>query len=199
MKKFLIFIVLVGAGLSLTASQKGTSVTNLLAGMLPFLRPEVTIDFADNELAGIGEQEILEDYANLELQCTREPSGLGERVCFQDIKAINNIPANTIAFFFENDALTSIAAILPSSSQPKIAEYLNKEYVVFRKKNTGTVNPEGMETWLTSSGIIAAHPGDKPPQRDARMIWKSYAALSKKQGSLAIEMMKLKAGTKRNN
>lgn len=196
MKKIILIIILIGGGLSITASQKGTNVSNLLTGMLPFLKPEVTINFADGELAGLGEQEILKDYADLDLQCAHEPSGLGERVCYQDIKAINDIPASTIAFFFKKDALTSIAAVLPSSSQPKIVEHLNQEYVLFNKNYTGKGNQRSMAAWVTDSGIIAAHPGIAPPPKDARMIWTSYSTLSKKRGSLAVEMMKLKAASK---
>jgi hypothetical protein len=196
MKKLILLVVLVGGGLSITANQKGVSLTNYLAGIFPFLKPEVTVNFADEEMAGLNEQEILEDYAELDLQCTREPSGLGERVCYQEIKAINGIPANTVAFFFINDGLTSVAAVLPSSSQPQIAEYLNQEYVLFSDNYAGSGNQKSMAAWVTTSGIIVAHPGIQPPPKDARMIWTSNTALSKRRGSLAVEMMMLKAALK---
>ncbi|NOY73039.1 MAG: hypothetical protein GXP14_11840 [Gammaproteobacteria bacterium] len=196
MKKIILIIIFIGGGLSITASQKETNVTNLLAEILPFLKPGITIDFANNELTISGEKEILEDYAELDLQCAREPSALGERVCYQEIKSINGIPANTVAFFFIDDTLTSIAAVLPSSSQLKIVEHLNQEYVLFNKEYSGGSDKKSMAVWVTVSGIISAHPGTDPPPKDARMIWTSYAALSKKQSSLAIEMMKLKARAK---
>ncbi len=199
MKKIILIIILVSGGISIAASQEGISVTNLLAGILPFLKPEVTVDFSDDELALLGEREILEDYAGLDLQCAHEPSDLGERVCYQDIKTINGLPANTIAFFFIKDTLVRIATVLPSSSHPRITEYLNQEYVLFRKEYSKEGYKNSMAVWVTTSGTILSHPGDIPPPKDARMIWTSYAALNKNRDSLAVSMMKMMAAAKNND
>ncbi len=196
MKKIILLITLIGVTLAIISFQKETGFANSPLGKWPFQTQKATIDLSDKELTHLNEQKILEHYADLSLKCAPEPSDLGERVCYQNINTFNDIPAQTIALFLIDDTLAHITVIFPSSSQPDIIEYLNKKFVFINNLPKGAENVNGAAAWITSSGIIAAHPDTKPPPKDARIVWRSYDSLSANKNSTAIRIMKLAAESK---
>lgn len=96
----LLFITLLISG-CVGSSEAGNAFFHKAVAALPVVAPYLEIDFKeitpDMKEADLGKQ-----FPNLALECHEEPSNLGDRVCWDQIGWMNNLPADHVAFFLRS-------------------------------------------------------------------------------------------------
>lgn len=118
----LIIFLVVGGGWLL--QQKPSYAYTIKNRMLHAIKvtDSITLPFA--KLSGaMTEQDILNRYPDLGLDCGKESSNLGDRSCYASIRKVNGVDSWFIVFFFENGQLSGLKLdIQPDGHEAMLSE-----------------------------------------------------------------------------
>jgi hypothetical protein len=165
MKKLILLLIAVGAFWFYVDSERPDWFLKLRTS-IPFIDTRVSVDFGSSGLNEMTEEDVLERFDHLYLACAREPSNLGERVCWTYISQFNDLPAHMVAFFFDKDRLGLIRVEYSLTQHEALVASLNDAYSM-RLPDVGA-RDSGRPSLLlypTPSGFLATQqelqPGDK--------------------------------------
>jgi hypothetical protein len=165
MKKLILLLIAVGAFWFYVDSERPDWFLKLRTS-ISFIDTTVSVDFGSSGLDEMSEEDVLDRFDHLYLMCAREPSNLGERVCWAYISRFNDLPAHMVAFFFDKGRLGLMRIEYPLTQHEALAAYLSDEYPM--RLPDVSARDSGRPSLLlypTASGFLATQqelkPGDK--------------------------------------
>lgn len=132
-----------------------------------------TVDIDINELSsGLSESDILVMYPKLELSCGYDPSVLGNRSCYTNVRRINDSDAWYFVFFFNNNKLNNIKMDFTSSGHENILRKLKAKHGEPRKLK-GSTQAIPLIKWSLKQGILTTNEFAYR-ERTTQVLWISY-------------------------
>ena len=148
------FVSLAAAGVFwLTQQSPGHEFTikNRLVHLVA-VHSDIDIDFSDME-ASMTESRIQERFAELDLDCGKEPLVSGDRSCYAPVRTVNGIDAWFVVFFFEKGELVGVKVDLRPSGHDPMGAALQAEYGEPHIAKR-TLDEETINQWHLRDGVL---------------------------------------------
>lgn len=140
-------------------------------------RSAVTINFSET-LSTLTEENIKTRYKDLEFICEQElPSRADKRYCISNIARVNELPARSVAFFFENDRLMSVGITLAPDAQAHWTGYMNRDF----QRIDANIKIDGgaLESWVAGEGLITLDGEHDSKNKHLILMWKTSPDIKK--------------------
>lgn len=134
-------------------------------------RSAVTIDFSQ-KLSALTEENIKTQYKDIEFICEQElPSRADKRYCISNIARVNELPARSVAFFFENDRLMSVGITLAPDAQAHWTGYMNRDF----QRIDANIKIDGgaLESWVAGEGLITLDGERGSTGKEMILMWRT--------------------------
>ena len=171
--KFLLAVLIVVAtfGWNQVATKKPDWFLKLVAA-IPIFNTSVHINFNTQKIWT--EQTLQNEFDNLFFVCAREPSNLGDRVCWTYISEFNGIPATNIAFFFDNNKYGYLRVSSDAENHRHIKDYLDETYeYLWNSKGSKDMFGQELGMWNSSTGFINSYLKKPLKSSDTLITWVS--------------------------
>ena len=134
----------------------------------------IEVDF-DGLSSGLSEADIQEKYPGLKLDCGNEPSSMGDRSCFANVRNINGVDAWFVAFFFDKDKLNQVKIDVVPSGHEKILHAFRSRYGSPRQMKADQAG-QPIIGWVLNQGVLATN---ETAYNDGttQILWLSMAKL----------------------
>ena len=115
----------------------------------------VELDF-DELSSGLSEVEVLALYPDLGLNCMNDPSDMGDRSCFTNVRRVNGFDAWFIEFFFDGDKLNQVKVDFIPAGHKEILNVMEAEHGEPHDMKPDQ-NGNTVIGWILKSGVLATN------------------------------------------
>jgi len=166
---FLVLVVISGGWLY---QQKPGHAYTVKNRVLHATKVSDSINIPLAQLSGaMTEQDVLQRYPDLGLDCGKESSKLGDRSCYASVRKVNGVDAWFVVFFFEKGRLSGLKLDIQPDGH---AAMLNELHSLFGKgsETPGKRGSGPIIQWIGAQGAFGINKSayaDRPSQ----MLWVS--------------------------
>ncbi len=112
------------------------------------------------------EEQVREFLPELQWQCGNQRSSFGERGCTAEIGAFNDVPAETLAMYYQENALQAMKVNYRAAYHASLTEILGR---ILDKP----ANDEGVLRWVTDHGLVLLPQALSGDPETASLLWLS--------------------------
>ena len=134
----------------------------------------IEVDF-DGLSSGLSEADIQGKYPKLKLDCGNEPSSMGDRSCFANVRSVNGADAWFVAFFFDKDKLNQVKIDVVPAGHEKMLHAFHARHGSPRQMKADQ-SGQPIIGWVLNQGVLATN---EKSYNDGttQVLWLSMAKL----------------------
>jgi len=143
------------------------------------VREKVMTADLDALSATLTEEQVNEQFRDLELSCYSVKDALGDYACSTAIALFNDTRAKSAAFYFLSDRLTSLRVTFDAGQRPELVTRLQDKYgppqkLTARDPRTG----RALEGWKRPGGTVAVSE-TVTGEKEASLLWMTKVAAAR--------------------